>query len=81
MKIVYSRRFLRDLGNAPPVVRKAFFKQLDYLETNLRHPSLHAKKYDESGDLWQGRVTRDWRFYFTIEGDEYRLHEIKAHPK
>jgi len=26
-------------------------------------------------------VNRNWRFYFTIEGDEYRLHEIKVHPK
>jgi len=26
-------------------------------------------------------VTRDWRFYFTIENDTYHLHEIKPHPK
>jgi hypothetical protein len=26
-------------------------------------------------------VNRKWRFYFTIEDDEYHLHEIKAHPK
>ena len=25
------------------------------------HPSLRAKKYDESQDLWQARVTKDWR--------------------
>jgi mRNA-degrading endonuclease RelE of RelBE toxin-antitoxin system len=81
MTIVYSRRFLRSLEAAPPAVRKAFFKQLGYLERNLLHPSLRAKKYGEAGDLWQGRVNRDWRFYFTIESNEYRLHEIKPHPK
>jgi len=48
---------------------------------NIRHPSLHAKKYDESQDLWQARVTGAWRFYFKIEDDVYRLEEIKAHPK
>ena len=42
---------------------------------------LRAKKYDEARDLWQARVTRGWRFYFTIEGDTYRLHDIIAHPK
>jgi hypothetical protein len=33
------------------------------------------------GDLWEARVTGAWRFYFTIKGDVYRVHEIKAHPK
>jgi plasmid maintenance system killer protein len=36
----------------------------------LLHPSLHAKKYDEENDVWQARVNKDWRFYFTI----YRRH-------
>jgi hypothetical protein len=48
---------------------------------NLKHPSLRAKKYDESRDIWQARVTRDWRFYVTIEGDAYVPHKIKGHPK
>ena len=31
-----------------------------------QHPSLHAKKYDESTGLWQARANQSWRFYFTI---------------
>jgi len=42
---------------------------------------LRAKKYDEALGLWQARVNRTWRFYFTIEGQEYRLHDMKPHPK
>lgn len=37
--------------------------------------------YDESLDLWQARVNLDWRFYFTIEGDTYRIQDITQHPK
>jgi len=48
---------------------------------NAHHPSLRTKKYGAKGDVWQARITRDWRFYFTIEGDTYRLHEMRAHPK
>jgi hypothetical protein len=48
---------------------------------SLRHPSLRAKKYDENQGIWQARVSRDWRFYFTIEKGAYNLHEIRAHPK
>jgi hypothetical protein len=42
---------------------------------------LRAKKYDEGKDRWQARVTRDWRFYFLIEGDTYILQDITRHPK
>jgi hypothetical protein len=50
-------------------------------ERSPRHLSLRAKKHDEARDLWQARVTRGWRSYFTIEGDTDRLHDIIAHLK
>lgn len=81
MWVRYSQRFLRQYASAPAEVRKAFEKQIGSLLENLNHPSLRAKKYDESLGLWQARVNRNWRFYFTIEGDEYHLHDIKVHPK
>jgi PPK2 family polyphosphate:nucleotide phosphotransferase len=62
-------------------VRKAFHKQLSFLEQNLRHPSLQAKKYDEASDLWQARVNRNWRFYFLIQNDVYLITDIISHPK
>ncbi len=48
---------------------------------NLNHPSLRAKKYDETGDLWQARINRDWRFYFTIAGDTRIILDVIPHPK
>jgi mRNA interferase RelE/StbE len=81
MKVRYSQRFLRQYASAPAEVQRAFDKQCDFLLESLSHPSLRAKKYDDVLDLWQARVNRNWRFYFTIEGGEYRLHDIKAHPK
>jgi plasmid maintenance system killer protein len=48
---------------------------------NFLHPSLHAKKYHEAHDLWQARVNKDWRFYFTIANDTYRIEKIIPHPK
>ena len=62
-------------------VRKAFFKQVRFLAQDLRHPSLKAKKYDESKDLWQARVNKDRRFYFNIVGDTYVIRDIIPHPK
>ena len=48
---------------------------------NLRHPSLHAKKYDEGKDRWQARVNQDWCFYFVIQDDTCILLDITRHPK
>ena len=81
MRVVLSDRAIEALKDAPLKVRRAFNKQLRFLVGNLLHPSLHAKKYDESKDLWQARVNRDWRFYFTITDDIYRVEDVVPHPK
>lgn len=81
MKLAYSKRFLQALQDAPAPVQRAFFKQSQLLLQHLQHPSLRAKKYDEARDIWQARVTRSWRFYFTIEGDVYRMHAITPHQE
>ena len=81
MKLRFTERADRDYAELPAVVRKAFAKQLRFLLTNLQHPSLRTKKYSESLDVWQGRVTRGWRFYFKIQGDEYVILSIIPHPK
>ena len=81
MKLRFTERADKDYARLPPAVRKAFAKQLRFLLANRIHPSLHAKKYDEGADLWQARVTRNWRFYFKIDGDEYVVISIIPHPK
>jgi len=83
MRAVTTRRFERSYAAAPPVVQRATEKQLRLLVDNLRHPSLDAKKYPEGGDpnLWQARITKAWRFYFTIEADAYVLIDMTEHPK
>ena len=77
----HTKRSKRDYLAAPAAVQKAFDKQARLLSQNLQHPSIHAKKYDETTGLWQGRVNRDWRFYFLIEGDTYTIITIVPHPK
>jgi hypothetical protein len=42
---------------------------------------MHAKKYDEAQDIWQARINRNWRFYFTITGDTYTIEDVIPHPK
>jgi mRNA-degrading endonuclease RelE of RelBE toxin-antitoxin system len=81
MRIHYSERAGKTLDVLPANVQRAFFKQVGFLEQNLMHPSLRAKKYDESQDLWQARVNKTWRFYFLIQDDVYYIVDIIPHPK
>ena len=81
MRIELTRRADKDYGNLPQRLRRQVDKQFDFLRENMRHPSLDAKKYGGTDDLWQGRVNRDYRFYFRIIDDAYRILMIIPHPK
>jgi mRNA interferase RelE/StbE len=81
MKIVLSDRAAVAIADAPRPIRKAFHKQIAFLERDLQHPSLHAKKYDEARNIWQARVNKDWRFYFKIVDDTYVIRDVVPHPK
>ncbi len=81
MKAAFSKRFVRQYSALSAERKARFDKQLGFLLTNLRHPSLRAKKYDEAQDIWQARVDDDYRFYFQIEDDTYRILSIIPYPK
>lgn len=81
MKSQLTPTALKSYVAAPLAVRRAFDKQIRLLVENLRHPSLQAKKYDETEDIWQARVNLGWRFYFQINGDTYIITNITPHPK
>lgn len=81
MKIHLLESFQHNLGNLPPEIRKKFYKQLSFLAEDIRYPSLHAKKREELGDVWQARVDDSYRFYFQIRGDTYFIVDILKHPK
>ena len=81
MRFFLSPKAEADYEDLTPRIQKAFNKQLGHLLRDIRHPSLHAKKYDEGLDRWQARVTRDHRFYFQIVDDVYVIVAITRHPK
>ncbi len=62
MKAYLTSRFTRELEEFSVSLQNKFYKQLRYLINDLRHPSLHAKKYDEAEEVWQARVDQNVRF-------------------
>ena len=81
MRLFYTDRFHRSYADAPVDIQRRCDKQLALLVQDLRHPSLRAEKYDAARNIWQARVSRDWRLYFMIEEDRYYLLDVMPHPK
>jgi mRNA interferase RelE/StbE len=81
MRLVLAPRAAKQYQELEPKLQALVDKQFKLLLDNLRHPSLKAKKYDEVRDIWQGRVNRDYRFYFRIRDDVYDILAITKHPK
>jgi hypothetical protein len=81
MNVALTERALAALASAQPAVQKAFIKQINYLASDLYHPSLRAEKYDERHNIWQARINDDWRFYFAITRGTYTVSNIIPHPK
>jgi hypothetical protein len=77
----HTERSFNDFERAPAAVRRAFEKQIELLSQDLRHPSVRAKRFSGTLDLWQGRINRDWRFYFRICGNEIVVARLIPHPK
>ena len=81
MNVRFSEPFLRRFKKLPEIIKKKFEKQLISLLRSLRHPSLRAKKYDETRDIWQARVNSSYRFYFKIQNSTYVIINIIKHLK
>lgn len=81
MRIIFSKKASRDYEDLNESLKKTADKQFNFLLKNLNYPSLHAKKYDEARDIWQGRISGSWRFYFKISEENYEIITIIKHPK
>ena len=81
MRVIHSDHFRKSFGDFSTDVHRKLEKQVAYLLRDIRHPSLRAKKYDESNGIWQARVDKNIRFYFAIENNRYILLDIRYHPK
>ena len=79
MEIKPSPKFTRDYKNLPPLLRKRTNEQLKLLLENPQHPSLGLKKMKGFPDIWEARITKNYRFTFQIHGDFYFLRKIGTH--
>jgi mRNA-degrading endonuclease RelE of RelBE toxin-antitoxin system len=79
MKIQTTRPFDKDYNALPETVKVRADKQFFLLLENPDHPSLRLKKIKGHPSIWEGRITKSYRFTFQISGDVYLLRRIGTH--
>jgi mRNA interferase RelE/StbE len=79
MKIQTARPFDRDYNALPKLIKDQADKQFALLLENPHHPSLRVKKIKGHPNIFEGRVTKSYRFTFQISGEIYLLRRIGTH--
>ena len=79
MTLARTARFARDFRSLSLQIQRRAAKQLQLLLDNPRHPSLHIKKMEGAQDIWEGRITKGYRFTFQVRHDTYILRRIGTH--
>ena len=80
MRFLTTEHFTKRYKNLPPAIRAQVDKQLSLLLENPKHPSLRIKKIQGTREeIFEGRVSKNYRFTFQIERDTYVLRKVGPH--
>jgi len=79
MKFFFTYSFVRDYHAVPDQLQKTVDKKLELFLDNQRHPSLNIKKMQDPRDIWEGRITKGYRFTFQMEGEVCILRRLGTH--
>ena len=80
-----TERFNKDFRYLPDDIQARTAKALELFLSNRRHPSLHVKKMEGAPDIWELRVSDNYRitFQYVHEGVLLRrigTHDLLRHP-
>lgn len=79
MKLFFTHSFQKDYQALPDHLQKAVDRKLRLFLVNPQHPSLLIKKMQDPRDVWEGRITRGYRFTFQMEGEVCILRRLGTH--
>ncbi|MBI3319565.1 MAG: type II toxin-antitoxin system RelE/ParE family toxin [Candidatus Omnitrophica bacterium] len=85
MQVLRAERFKKDFKRLPQDIQDKLPIVLERFLSDPRHPSLHVKKMEGVRDIWEIRVTDNYRitFQFMPEGVFLRrigTHDVLRHP-
>jgi|AntAceMinimDraft_17_1070374.scaffolds.fasta_scaffold04935_7 mRNA-degrading endonuclease RelE of RelBE toxin-antitoxin system len=79
MRLALTKSFEKDYKKLPRVVQKQCDRQLFTLLNNPHSSSLRTSKIQGFKNIWEGRVTKEYRFTFQIAKDVYFIRRVGKH--
>lgn len=79
MVLRFTASFENDYKGLPDKIQKCLDKQLIFLVKNSKHPSLRTKKIKGHPYVWEGRITKNYRFTFQIMENIYIMRRAGTH--
>lgn len=79
MELYFTESFKRDYRKLPLEIQRLLDKQLISLLRDNQHPSLRTKKMQGHTDIWEGRISKNYRFTFKIKNNQYIIRRSGAH--
>ena len=79
MEICFTKSFRKDYKNLRQEIQERLDKQLIFLLENSRRPSLRIKKIKGRPDIWEGRISKEYRFTFQIIDNTYLIRRAGTH--
>jgi mRNA-degrading endonuclease RelE of RelBE toxin-antitoxin system len=79
MRLFFTESIIRDYQALPDRLQKTVDGKLRLFLSNQRHPSPNIKKMQDPRDIWEGRITKGYRFTFQMEGENCILRRLGTH--
>ena len=76
IEIVFTEELKKSYKRLPQKIQKKFQRQLKFLESNPKHPSLKIHRLNEE---WEFYIDIHYRCFFHIEGNKYILLTVGTH--
>lgn len=79
MQLLRTERFKKDFKRLPDEARERVGKTLDRFVSNPRHPSLRVKKMEGAPEIWELRVSDNYRITFQFVQEGMLLRRVGTH--
>ena len=79
MQLLRTERFKKDFKRLPADIQGRIGKALELFVAYSRHPSLHVKKMEGTPDIWELRVTDNYRMTFQFVQEGALLRRVGTH--
>ena len=79
MPLLRTERFKKDFKRLPTEIQERTGKALELFVSNSRHPSLHVKKMEGAPDIWELRVSDNYRITFQFVQEGVLLRRVGTH--